>query len=96
MGNSSSQNGLVAEYVSEERREQLYQQMVIGRSFKLNNIIHKLWKFDNSNKYWYNLDQLQRNYLMETWTWKVRRFETDFCKGRKINIINNWINNMKI
>jgi len=96
MGNSSSQNGLVAEYVSEERREQLYQQMVIGRSFKLNNIIYKLWKFDNSNKYWYSLDQLQRNYLMETWCVKVRRFETDFCKGRKINIINNWINNMKI
>jgi len=96
MGNSSSQNGLVAEYVSEEKREQLYQQMVIGRSFKLNNIIYKLWKFDNSNKYWYSLDQLQRNYLMETWCVKVRRFETDFCKGRKINIINNWINNMKI
>ena len=96
MGNSHTHNGLVAEYVSEERLKQLYQQMVIGRSFKLNIIIHKLLKFDNSNKYWYSLDQQQRNYLMETWCVKVGRYETNFCKSRKINIINNWINNMKI
>ena len=96
MGNSHTHNGLVAEYVSEERQQALHIQFLQMRENKINSVIYNLWRFDNSNKYWYSLDQLQRNYLMETWCVKVRRFETNFCKGRKINIINNWNNNMKI
>ena len=83
-------NQIVAENINQE---ELYNQYLQDKKIKLIKLINVLSRFDRSNQYWYKLNQEQKNYLIYNWTRKVCKKETDFCKGRKINIINNWINN---
>ena len=87
-------NQVVAEKVSDERLKELEYEFLQQRKIKLVKLISVLSRFDRSNEYWYKLNQEQKNYLIYNWSRKVCKKETDFCKGRKINIINNWINNM--
>lgn len=87
-------NQVVAEKVSDERLKELEYEFLQERKIKLVKLISVLSRFDRSNQYWYKLNQEQKNYLIDNWSRKVCKKETDFCKGRKINIINNWINNI--
>jgi len=94
MGNT---NGLIGEYISEEKRNYLDLWYQEEKNNKFKNLIYVLYKFDTSNKYWYIIPQANRNSFIECWEkYNMTPNNKKFYKGRLINIINNWINNMKI
>ena len=85
-----------ARYVSPERIQMLSNILKHNRKTLLGIIIGELRRQDNSNAFWYMLTQEQRNTYMDKWINAPKKNRTPFCNCRKINIIQCWINNMKI
>lgn len=85
-----------ARYISPARRKYMDQRFVIYKKQKLKFLIELLYNHDCSNRLWYSWNQKDRNIYLDKWINNKRTQRGEFCKCRKINVINNWINNMKI